>query len=145
MSKLVKMLRYGISIIVFSVFSITLLYNLIPMIQNPNVHSERKECIREEFLRIQPVPSSVKLSEHTFSHFTHVAITTDYFVETDIQQIDAYYRTELTQAGWKETSTHEENTLNFIKGKMEFQVTRERKERGVHIHTGIYYNDRWLM
>ena len=141
MYNFIKIIQYSISIIVFSGFSILFLYNIFPLIQDPHIYSDRKEYIREEFLYIRPLPSSVKTSEHTIRKLTQISITTDYFTEASLTQIDEYYRSELSQLGWEETPTNEPNTLKFTKDRLIFIITRTKDSQGFYLHTGIFYDD----
>lgn len=140
MKNFIRIVQYAITFIVISGFSILFLYNLIPLIQNPTIYSDRKEYIREEFSRIDPFPTAVKEKERTFNKFTEIRITADYLIEDNIAQIDKYYKDKLTQLGWQETYTKDPHMLRFIKGKLIFQITRIKDNQKIRLHTGIFYD-----
>mgnify|MGYP000848565609 FL=1 len=140
MKKIIWIVQYIITFSVISGFSISFLYNLIPLALNPTIYSERKEYIREEFSRIEPYPTAVKEKEHTLNKFTQISITAHYLIEDDIAQIDKYYRDQLTRLGWQETYTTEPNLLQFTKGKLIFQISRVKDNRKIRLYTGIYYD-----
>ncbi len=140
MKNFIRIVQYAITFIVISGFSILFLYNLIPLIQNPTIYSDRKEYIREEFSRIAPFPTAVKEKERTFNKFTEIRITADYLIEDNIAQIDKYYKDKLTQLGWQETYTKDPHMLRFIKGKLIFQITRIKDNQKIRLHTGIFYD-----
>ncbi|WP_019878471.1 hypothetical protein [Succinispira mobilis] len=116
-------------------FSIPILTFLGEYIPNPNIYKDRKANMKIEYENIIPPSGAKEIDKKTYSKVTQIWISADYQVEMSKEEIEKYYRNELSLKGWSYDKTFKDGSLEFKKGNLIVVLIAKNNEASV----GLYY------
>ncbi|WP_418626592.1 hypothetical protein [Anaerosinus sp.] len=117
-------------------FSIPIISFLIEYIPNPSIYQERKETMKNEFENIKPPVNSKEISKTITSKVTQIWIGSKYSVDMQKEEIEKYYKKELSEKGWVYEKTSKEGELKFKKNSFLFTLKAEKN----NFRIGFYYD-----
>ena len=115
-------------------FSIPILTFLGEYIPNPNIYKDRKANMKIEYENIMPPSGSKEIYKKTHSKVTRIWISAEYQVEMSKEEIEKYYRNELSLKGWSYYKTFKDGRLKFKKGNLTFVLIAKNNEASVSFH-----------